>query len=86
MPTDKLGTYLRGAATAIAGLYAVAFVVLNAQRTANVWLFIGADLKAAPTLLVIAVTAVLSIALAWLLRHFLGWRRRRHGTRDSAER
>jgi ABC-type nickel/cobalt efflux system permease component RcnA len=76
--------YAKGLATAVAGLYAVAFVVFNARRTAEVWLFFGADLKEAPTFVVIAITAVLSVVLAWLLRQLLGWRwRRRDRARSS---
>lgn len=74
---SKVGYYVRVIATVAAGLYAVAFVVFNARRTAEVWLFVGVAPDRAPTLVVIITTAVLSVALVWLLRELMRWRRRR---------
>jgi uncharacterized integral membrane protein len=56
--------------------YAVLFVVLNAQHRSTVWLY-GFDAIGTPTLVVIVVTALLTLVTAWVIRkglHRWVWR------------
>ncbi|MDH3584720.1 MAG: hypothetical protein OER86_10935 [Phycisphaerae bacterium] len=75
--------YVKLTVSVLLGLYAVGFVVFNSGQTSDVWLFPWVQLEDVPTLVVIVVTAVLSVALTWVGRQiFRLWRRR--AARDEA--
>ena len=66
MTSPKWLMYLKLAGAVAAALYAVAFVLLNARNNASVWLVPFVGNKSMPTLLVIIVTAALTLILAWI--------------------
>lgn len=66
MSTAKWVTYVKLAGALAAALYAVAFVLLNARNNASVWLVPLMGNKSMPTLLVIIVTAALTMILWWI--------------------
>jgi len=67
MPKHKTMTYVKLAVAIAAALYAVAFVLLNAQYRASVWLFPFVKVSNMPTLGLIIVTAALTMILWWIL-------------------
>lgn len=76
-----LGEKIKLAIGITLAVYGVLFVVLNAQFESDVWLFPG-QTRHVPTLVVIVVTAVLTLASTQLIRSGLGrWLIKRRGKR-----
>ena len=65
--SSKWVTYMKLAGALAAALYAVAFVLLNARNNASVWLVPFVGNRSMPTLLVIIVTAALTMILWWIV-------------------
>lgn len=74
-----LGEKIKLALGLALAVYGVLFVVVNANYQSDVWLFVGQTPRV-PTLVVIVVTAVLTVASTQLIRSGLGrWLLKRRG-------